>query len=70
VKHIHLALMDVALGAAAVAPQPPARSFDLLITNARIIDGTGGPSITGSVAPQKPSAERAWSDDLATIKVR
>ncbi len=29
--------------------QQPARPFDLLITNARIIDGTGGPSITGSV---------------------
>jgi N-acyl-D-amino-acid deacylase len=28
----------------------PAAPFDLLITNARIIDGTGGPSITGSVA--------------------
>ena len=39
-----------ALGAAAVAAQPPARPFDLLITNARIIDGTGGPSVTGSVA--------------------
>ncbi len=29
--------------------QQPARPFDLLITNARIIDGTGGPSITGSI---------------------
>jgi len=38
-----------ALGVAAAAQQP-ARPFDLLITNARIIDGTGGPSITGSVA--------------------
>jgi N-acyl-D-amino-acid deacylase len=28
----------------------PAPPFDLLITNARIIDGTGGPSVTGSVA--------------------
>jgi N-acyl-D-amino-acid deacylase len=28
----------------------PAAPFDLLITNARIIDGTGGPSIAGSVA--------------------
>src|SRR5436190_21198779 len=28
-------------------PQPP---FDLLITNARIIDGTGAPSTSGSVA--------------------
>src|SRR5438552_1905833 len=31
------------------AQQPP-RPFDLLITNARIIDGTGGPSVAGSVA--------------------
>ena len=30
--------------------QQPARPFDLLIANARIIDGTGGPSVTGSVA--------------------
>ena len=39
-----------ALGVAAVAAQPPARPFDLLITNARIIDGSGGPSVAGSVA--------------------
>src|SRR5258705_8620994 len=32
-----------------VAAQAP-RPFDVLITNARIIDGTGGPSVTGSVA--------------------
>ena len=38
------------LAAVGVAAQPPARPFDLLITNARIIDGTGGPSVTGSVA--------------------
>src|SRR5206468_11901356 len=51
VKQIHLALVAVvALGAAAVAAQLPARPFDLLITNARIIDGTGGPSVAGSVA--------------------
>ena len=37
------------LGAAAVGAQQPVRPFDLLITNARIIDGSGGPSITGSV---------------------
>ncbi len=29
--------------------QQPARPFDLLITHARIIDGTGGPSVTGAV---------------------
>ena len=38
------------LGAASIAAQQPARPFDLLIINARIIDGTGGPSVTGSVA--------------------
>ena len=33
-----------------LAQAQQARPFDLLITNARIIDGTGGPSVTGSVA--------------------
>src|SRR5437763_4689593 len=33
----------------AAAPQPE-RPYDLLITNARIIDGTGGPSQNGAVA--------------------
>ncbi|MBI3493038.1 MAG: D-aminoacylase [Acidobacteria bacterium] len=32
-----------------LAAQQPARPLDLLITNARIIDGTGGPSVAGSV---------------------
>ena len=50
VKQVHLALTAAAaLGAAAVAAQQPARPLDLLITNARIIDGTGGPSTSGSV---------------------
>ena len=50
-KQISLALAAAAaLGAAALAAQPPGRPFDLLITNARIIDGTGTPSATGSVA--------------------
>jgi N-acyl-D-amino-acid deacylase len=39
----------VALGIFVAAGQP-ARPFDLLITDARIVDGTGGPSTTGSVA--------------------
>ncbi len=48
---LHLALAAAAaLGVAAIAAQPPARPFDLLITNARIIDGSGGPSVAGSVA--------------------
>jgi dihydroorotase/N-acyl-D-amino-acid deacylase len=34
--------------ALARAQQPPTR-FDLLITNARIVDGTGAPAVTGSV---------------------
>ncbi len=44
-------VVAAALGAAAfAAQQSPPRPFDLLITNARIIDGTGGPSTTGAVA--------------------
>src|SRR5438034_1234919 len=43
-----------AAGIAAVAvtltAQQAAPPFDLLITNARIVDGTGGPSVAGSVA--------------------
>ena len=42
--------LTLAATMAGLAAQPPARPFDLLITNARIIDGTGGPSRTGSVA--------------------
>jgi N-acyl-D-aspartate/D-glutamate deacylase len=41
------ASVAVFVGASAQGPPKP---FDLLITNARIVDGTGGPSITGSVA--------------------
>ena len=45
----------IALGAAGLLAtlhaQPPAqRPFDLLITNARIVDGTGGPAVDGAVA--------------------
>ena len=43
-----LALTIVAVLALAAAQQS-ARPFDLLITNARIIDGSGGPSMTGAV---------------------
>lgn len=35
---------------ACVPPAPPARPFDVVITNARIVDGTGGPSRIGTVA--------------------
>jgi N-acyl-D-aspartate/D-glutamate deacylase len=44
-----LALAAASLVLVAAAAQQPATPFDLLITNARIIDGTGGPSISGSV---------------------
>jgi N-acyl-D-amino-acid deacylase len=50
VKTTTLAWAAVAALGVAAAAQQQARPFDLLITNARIIDGTGGPSITGSVA--------------------
>ena len=49
-KHFPLVLIGAALAGIAAVAQQPARPFDLLITNARIVDGTGGPSITGSVA--------------------
>ncbi|MEZ5419406.1 MAG: hypothetical protein R2708_18985 [Vicinamibacterales bacterium] len=35
---------------AAVACAPPAEPYDVVVTNARIVDGTGGPSRTGTVA--------------------
>jgi N-acyl-D-amino-acid deacylase len=37
------------LGFAPIEQPAAPRPFDLLITNARIIDGSGGPSVTGSV---------------------
>ena len=46
-KHAFIALAASGLLAALSAQQP--RPFDLLITNARIVDGTGGPSVNGSV---------------------
>jgi N-acyl-D-amino-acid deacylase len=48
VKYALIALAAVGLLASLAAQQP--RPFDLLITNARIVDGTGGPSVNGSVA--------------------
>jgi N-acyl-D-amino-acid deacylase len=50
VKTLPIAFVSAAGLAALVSAQQPARPFDLLITNARIIDGSGGPSVTGSVA--------------------
>ena len=53
-KHSSLALLSTAGLVAAlvvlVSAQQPARPFDLLVTNARIIDGTGAPAVAGSVA--------------------
>jgi N-acyl-D-amino-acid deacylase len=49
VNRLPLALTAAALLSLAGAAQPPARPFDLLITNARIVDGTGGPSVAGAV---------------------
>jgi len=48
VKYALIALAAVGLLASLAAQRP--RPFDLLITNARIVDGTGGPSVNGSVA--------------------
>jgi N-acyl-D-aspartate/D-glutamate deacylase len=48
VKKALIAIAVAGLLASLHAQQP--RPFDLLITNARIVDGTGGPSVTGSVA--------------------
>jgi len=50
VKPIHIVVAAAVTLGAVVAAQPQARPFDLLITNARIVDGTGAPSVAGSVA--------------------
>jgi len=50
VKPIHIVVAAAVTLGAVVAAQPQARPFDLLITNARIVDGTGSPSVSGSVA--------------------
>jgi N-acyl-D-aspartate/D-glutamate deacylase len=50
VKSTLLAGAIVAAIAVAMAAQPPgARPFDLLITNARIVDGTGAPAVAGAI---------------------
>ena len=46
---IRLPVAAVACAALAAAAQQP-RPFDILITNARIVDGTGAPATNGSVA--------------------
>ncbi|HZP48007.1 MAG TPA: D-aminoacylase [Vicinamibacterales bacterium] len=48
-KNALVAIAATAAALATLAAQQP-RPFDLLITNARIVDGTGGPSIAGSIA--------------------
>jgi N-acyl-D-amino-acid deacylase len=48
-----LSVITVVLLSCACTPQAPslkAPSFDVLITNARIVDGSGGPAVTGSIA--------------------
>jgi N-acyl-D-amino-acid deacylase len=44
-----LVLAAVAGAALLAAAQPPGRPYDILIVNARIIDGTGAPATSGSV---------------------
>jgi N-acyl-D-amino-acid deacylase len=50
VARISLAVIVAGALAALVSAQQAARPFDLLVTNARIIDGSGGPSVNGAVA--------------------
>ncbi len=57
VKPIHIVVAAAASLAAAVAAQPQARPFDLLITNARIIDGTGVP-VSGRIGRGARRAHR------------
>jgi N-acyl-D-amino-acid deacylase len=49
VKHLSIALVTAAAFAALVSAQQAPRPFDILITNARIIDGTGAAAVAGSV---------------------
>ena len=49
-QHFSSAFLAVAALVALTSAQQPARPFDLLITNARIIDGSGAPAVAGSVA--------------------
>jgi hypothetical protein len=80
VKQVRLAPTAAAApGAPAVAARQPARPFDLLIANARIIDGTGGPSAAGSVgkvlgpgfiAPHSHSDFTLLTDGNAESKIR
>ena len=49
-KCMSLGLAIASSVVALAGAQQPERPFDLLIVNARIVDGTGGPSVTGSVA--------------------
>jgi dihydroorotase/N-acyl-D-amino-acid deacylase len=61
--------ISIALGAAAVAsrrPTPPTMApYDLLITNARIVDGTGAPAFRGDVAITGRQIVRVSTDALA-----
>src|SRR5438105_9483986 len=48
-RHLRIMLGAAIAGVGILQAQEPPRPFDLLITNARIVDGTGGPSVNGSV---------------------
>ena len=48
-----MALSITAACASLPAPSPGSRSYDILITNARIVDGTGNPWYRGSIATIK-----------------
>ena len=48
-----MALSITAACASLSAPSPGSRSYDILITNARIVDGTGNPWYRGSIATIK-----------------
>ena len=50
VKNVKRLVLAALAGSSLIAAaQQPARPFDILITNARIIDGTGVPAAAGSV---------------------
>ena len=50
VKNVKRLVLAALAGSSLIAAaQQPARPFDILITNARIIDGTGAPAAAGSV---------------------
>jgi adenine deaminase len=49
-KQLPLSIAGAAAALISLAAQPRPLRFDILITRARIVDGTGGPPVQGSVA--------------------